>query len=153
MKRYMQHLEDVAKVFINCQRLGSEFVCKKRNPSLTSHTAAPPLSNRASLRSQGSEVPEMGDEAICHFKILRPMFSFRLRDPQGSGKKMFRRGLENSIKHSFGCAARAAAIWDPELPMVSVHYHSEEAYWPFLFVRLEIDQAVVSSFISATANP
>ena len=94
----MQHLEDVAKVFINCQRLGSEFVCKKRNPSLTSHTAAPPLSNRASLRSQGSEEPEMGDEAICHFKILRPMFSFRLRDPQGSGKKMFRKELEKLIQ-------------------------------------------------------
>jgi hypothetical protein len=88
-------------------------------------------------------------------QILRPMFSLRLRDPQGSGKKMFRRELENSLfKHvSFGCAARAAAIWDPELPIVSVHYHSEEAHWPFLFVRLEIEQVVVSSFISATENP
>jgi hypothetical protein len=86
--------------------------------------------------------------------MLRPMFSLRLRDPQGSGKKMFRRGLESSFKHvSFDCAARAAAIWDPELPIVSVHYHSEESHWPFLFMRLEIDQVVVSSFISATTNP
>jgi hypothetical protein len=81
------------------------------------------------------------------------MFSLGLRDPPVSGKKMFRREL-NSFKHvSFGCAARAGAIWDPELPIVSVHYHSEEAHWPFLFVRLEIDQVVVSSFISATENP
>ena len=43
----------------------------------------------------------MGDEAICHFKMLRPMFSLRLRDPQGSGKKMFRQELEKLIQAFF----------------------------------------------------